>query len=111
MGKEYFEVKSEHLKLLRKMYVSWNRGEFGAPCIDPKRPYGDSDVYADMARILGIEGFMTSNDEWVFSGEETDYMDKLHKETEIVLQIVLDTFVFVTGKYEREKYGGDWIII
>ena len=47
-------MKEEHLKLLKEMYVGWNECEFGAPEIDPKRPYGDSDVYEDMNKILGL---------------------------------------------------------
>lgn len=34
-------------------YDAWT--EFGAPEVDPKRPYGNSNVYLYLAEILGIE--------------------------------------------------------
>jgi len=37
--KKRFELKEEHLKLLRNMNVSWDECEFGAPAIDCKKPY------------------------------------------------------------------------
>lgn len=49
-----FEVKEEHIKLLRSAYTSWDDCEFGAPAIDCKRSYGNSDVLGDMAEILNI---------------------------------------------------------
>ena len=38
MDKKKFEVKLEHLKLLKRAYVRWEDCEFGAPSIDCKRP-------------------------------------------------------------------------
>ena len=108
MRKEFFEVKLEHIKLLKKMYVRWWDAHFGAPGIDPKRPYGNSDVYVDMAKILNVKGFKTVDEEWVFSIDEVDYMDALHREMETVLQIFIDTFLFLPGFYEKEMYIGDW---
>jgi hypothetical protein len=49
-----FTVTDEHLRLLRHAYVSWFDAEFGAPSIDPKRPYGNSNVYGDMVEVLGL---------------------------------------------------------
>jgi Resolvase, N terminal domain len=48
----HFAITDEHLRLLRRACVMWFDAEFGAPAIDPKRPYGNSIVYADMAEIL-----------------------------------------------------------
>ena len=55
MKQTFFEVKKEHLMLLREACVDWDDCEFGAPCINPKRPYGNSGVVADMIRIFGKE--------------------------------------------------------
>ncbi len=52
MDKKKFEVKLEHLKLLKRAYVRWEDCEFGAPSIDCKRPYGNSSVVEDMFEIL-----------------------------------------------------------
>ncbi len=50
-----FILTDEHVKLLRQANVSWDGCEFGAPGIDPKRPYGNGDVHSDIVEILGIE--------------------------------------------------------
>lgn len=41
-----------HLALLRRACWDWNECEYGAPSMDPKRPYGNSDVEDDLAEIL-----------------------------------------------------------
>ena len=50
-----FTLTENHIKLLCRAYVGWNGAEFGAPSIDPKRPYGNSDVLHDMGDILSVE--------------------------------------------------------
>lgn len=127
MEKKYFEIKSEHLKLVKNMEVGWQDAEFGAPEIDPKRPYGNSDVYQDMLELFGLKEFEEGIYEfklfgkrYLLGGEDEHNInltnDKLikvlfdlHKETEIVLQICLRTGKFETGKFECEKYSSDWV--
>jgi hypothetical protein len=100
-----FTVTGEHLRLLRRAHVFWDEAEFGAPSIDPKRPYGNSNVYRDIAEILEVperewedEGRDWSLDtEWRFL--------RLHVETAIALQIGLATGEFRTGRYVRDD---DW---
>ena len=129
MDKKQFEIKKEHLKLLKNFNVGWDEGEFGAPGIDPKRPYGNSDVHLDMIEILGLkelkEGvyeFTLFDEKWLLKGEDRyniyldgkdeetvcEELEKLHKETETVLQICLSTQNFEIGTYETEKYSNDW---
>src|SRR3989304_4564435 len=73
-----FTVTEEHIKLLKHMNVWWDGTEHGAPGISPKRPYGNSDVYEDIADILGISRQDENNDEdW--SDEEIDRMDRIHQ--------------------------------
>jgi hypothetical protein len=122
MKKITFEVKEEHLKLLRSMNVGWQQNEFGAPEIDPKRPYG-SDAYDDMVEILGgkkVRGNLFKlelfgKDYFIIDGEfEEDLetvLNKLHRETETALQIVLNTGQFKSGKYECDEYGVDWKLV
>jgi len=52
MTNKQFELKQEHLTLLKKANVGWQDCEFGAPEINPKRPYGNSGVLEDMFEIL-----------------------------------------------------------
>ena len=123
-----FVIKSAHLTLLKRANVDWDDCEFGAPCIDPKRPYGNSSVYQDMIEILGLKEikdgiykFKLDKTEWLLKGEDkyniylegTDEekllkkLDNLHKELKTVLQICLVTQKFETGKYETEEYDYD----
>jgi hypothetical protein len=51
---QLFVVTEDHLKLARRMVVGWCGDEYGAPEIDPKRPYGNSNVVRDMREILGV---------------------------------------------------------
>lgn len=103
--KRLFELKEEHIKLLRNMYVDWDDCEFGAPTIDCKRPYGNSYVYNDIAKILGITEV---DNEEQFSKEQLEMMDKIHKETETALQIVLSTGEFKPGEYVADEYKKNW---
>lgn len=99
-----FELKEEHLKLLRKMYVDWQDGYGGAPEINLKRPYGNSDVVYDVYEILhGREWNYEEEDE--MSESLYEEMLQWHRETQYALQIVLNTGKFETGVYSRpEKY-------
>ncbi len=92
-----FEITEHHLTLLRHAYVDWSGAEFGAPRISPKRPYGNSDVIGDIIELLNVD---------------EDTAVRLHKETEIALQIVLVTGKFAPGKYiKRQKYDNrSWAI-
>ncbi len=121
-----FEMKEEHLKLLQNMYVGWNDCEFGAPEIDPKRPYGNSNVIQDMLELFGLEEikkggqvfkFKIFGVEYLLKGEDKFNIDmdnerelntllvQLHKETQTALQIVLETRQFKQGIYEKDGNG------
>jgi len=129
MNKIRFEVSPEHLKLLQRFCVGWQDCEFGAPEIDPKRPYGNSDVYQDMIEVLGIVELKTGIYEfklgaetWLLKGEDKNNLylegadeekllrrlDKLHKETEQALQVCLSAQKFEAGIYEAEDYTDNW---
>lgn len=100
-----FRVLPEHIMLLQHAYVRWNNCETGAPCIDPKRPYGNSSVIPDIAEILN-----KAFDEEDYDNETADYLFKLHKETEQVLEIFLQTGVMMPGLYQRDNnnYHSKW---
>lgn len=100
-----FTVTDEHLRLLRHAYVTWDSTEFGAPQIDPKRPYGNSSVYGDIAQILRVPESEWA-DEGLFPPVEAEWRFlRLHIETAIALQIVLATGEFRAGRYVRD---GRW---
>ena len=98
-----FTVQHEHLTLLRNSYIGYNNyTEFGAPRVDPKRPYGNSDVYLDIAEILGIEADGT--DEYgdpVFSETQQESMHRTHFEMMLVLQILTANLSITPGRYRK----------
>lgn len=102
-----FTIEDKHIKLLKGMNVEWDDCEFGAPCIDPKRPYGNSDVFGDIAEIIGLKkkgNYDYKTGEW--KDNVCDELYKLHREMMIVLQIILSTGQIKKGTYVKvEKYG------
>lgn len=130
MEKQIFHLEPEHLKLLQRFCVGWQDAEFGAPEIDPKRPYGNSDVYQDMLEILGLKElkpgifeFTLGGVSWLLKGEDKNniYLDgadeaplisslkSLHQETEKALQVCLSAQKFEVGQYEAEPYTDEWV--
>jgi hypothetical protein len=95
-----------HLNLLKRTSISWDDCEYGAPAIDCKRPYGNSDVEDDIAEIIKLP----KKDNWDFeeeswSGKSAFYMDDLHKQTKVALQIILHCQTFKLGWYKKRKDG------
>lgn len=88
-----FTLTAQHVLLLSHMCVRWDDCETGAPAIDPKRPYGNSDVFDDMREIL--------KDEKISDG----LLWTLHKETEVALQIVLQSQSFKPGNFVCPEFG------
>ena len=87
-------MTENHLKLLRRVYAdSWHPGEgnAGAAGINPKKPYGNSNVERDVAEILDAP-----DEDWIYEqGEKAFVTDeaaerfmRLHVETMFALQIV-----------------------
>jgi len=100
------------------MYVGWQDCETGAPEIDPKRPYGNSDVSNDVIRLLDwcdLDNIEEEEDEDDFyeSSEYEQLCDRaemIHAQTETALQIILYTGKFEAGDYiNKEDYGIDWV--
>jgi len=106
-----FEVKQEHLTLIKRFNIKFDQDcEFGAGYIDPKRPYGNSDVYNDIAEMFGIkpEGAVYNTNEdgteyRKFTQTQTNYLWKLHVEAVQALKICCQTQSFETGLYRRER--------
>ena len=108
-----FKVTEEHLKLLKEMFVEWNYDEFGAPSIDPKRPFGNSAVESDMLDILGID-YGEDSYEYLENNDELRIkVDKLYKDLKICLQILVNDLSIKVGKYKRtnEYNAKTWVYI
>jgi len=94
-----FDVTKNHLKLLQRMNTNWWECEFGAPAIDPKRPYGNSSVYADILEILKIKTKFWNTEQEDITTEGQEYCNVLHREMEIVLEILVQNLKIKIGKY------------
>ena len=107
-----FTVTEDQLKLLRHAHLSWDYGEgYGAPAIDPKRPYGDSYVERDIAEILDAPDSDWERDEeggLDLTPEAREHFTRLHVETMIVLHVVLAAGELRPGRYIRDDIIG-WI--
>lgn len=103
-----FTLTHEHKKLIRRMYVGWQKCEHGAPEIDPKRPYGNSSVEEDIAEILGMEPANTDDGEPCLSDEQRDRCEALHRETQTALQIMLRCGTVPEGEYVADDYSEGW---
>lgn len=110
-----FTVTNNHLKLLRHLCdggLYWDPGEGdGAPYFGPKKPYGNSNVPRDVARIVEAP-----DDDWEDAGDQghgqrrlreeaQDRYLRLHVEAGIALKIVLATGEFRPGHYTRTGPG------
>lgn len=103
-----FTMTEQHLTLLRHAYVRWWDAEWGAPCIDPKRPYGNGDMIQSIMKLVGeIDNACPHCHEPLDEADGKRYV-QLHKETTTALQIILTTGSFVAGEYECSAYGIDW---
>ena len=104
-----FQLTEDHVKLLSNFWIQWQFDEYGAPEVDPKRPYGNSDVEDDICEILGWT--REDVDDWddpVYSDSQRQEARRLHLETDTALQIVLTTRSFVPGRYTADRYRNDW---
>ena len=107
---ERFNLTDEHVKLLRRANVCWESEAYeGAPCIDVKRPYGNSQgVARDIADILDWPLFKDAHGEEHLSAEQAARGLALHRETETALTIILAFGTFTPGTYERADSWMPW---
>lgn len=112
-----FEVKPYHLRLLQRCYTSWDDCEFGAPQIDPKRPFGNSGASSILTvvaketgaldNLTGID-FDNCNLYDVLNTAKINELHAIYTELEICLQILLNDLAIVPGKYQLTGYGKNW---
>jgi hypothetical protein len=119
-----FTVTEDHLKLLRHTDdIYWDPGEgHGAPAINPKKPYGNSAVPQDVAKIMDAPDSDWENEpdcDWdeeegfpapkVLRAEAEERYLRIHVETAMALKIALATGEFRPGRYTRTNaWGNDW---
>jgi hypothetical protein len=111
-----FELKEEHIKLLKYLRWSLNNdnvivgvnddGEDIAP------PFGENNIYDAIDLILnGVpDNFnpLTAENSREYSSEEKEKWDKLYSELPIALEIILSTSSFDLGSYKTKHHLHDW---
>ncbi len=105
-----FELTLEHIMLARKLNFDWsNEYYLGAPCVNVKCPYQDSDVLMSIAEIIGLVIFEDEYKEKYLSEEQAKYCEKLHKEMHIAISVMLASADFKPGTYQTREYSNiDW---
>ncbi len=89
----------------------WDNAEFGAPAVDPKRPYGNSDVIGDIASILRYEITIDADDdhEASYEAEDEEAMTKAHSDLVKVLDIACQNLAFPEpGSVWKRSVTGEW---
>ena len=112
-----FELKEEHIKLLK--HLKWSLNDNIIVSIgDDKEEYGESpfggdDVYEDMTLILKgkPENFNPMEDETLVLITETEISDLkgLLNELPTALDIILYTGSFKVGHYKSKWYDRNWV--
>ena len=98
---EQFRLTEHHVTLLQAMYCSFDDGGYeGAPAVDLKRPYGNSDVYGDINDLIFKVEFDGDSD---MPDDLLEACATLHKETGKALQVCLSTLSFKPGLYGRPQ--------
>lgn len=107
----YFEVTSDHIKLLKRMNF---RNEIvldmNLPALDAKRPFGNSDVIADVLEIIGAIPEGENFHDWIneLSSEEFDAVRKrvfgLIDQLPTVLMILTQNLAITEGIYVSKRY-------
>ena len=106
---ENFRLTEDHLKLLKRMYIRWGDDAYdGAPAVDIKRPYGNGNVWRDVAEVIGICPEEDDDGEKHFPRGTREKCMKLHRETEFALQIVMQHQSFELGEFVRDESWHHW---
>ncbi len=113
----HFRLEQHHLALLARANVEWDSSPgAGAPCINPRHPYGSEPTLSIVARVLGLDGtreLRTVRDQDGNSGQQLMYPDstvmrcrRVHEETLYALQVILQTGRADPGQYTSD--GKQW---
>jgi len=91
------KITESHIKLINRMRIGWEVvNGVGAPIVEGKRPYGNSDIAYDVLEIIGIpyDGGNEALEEFAL---------RLHRETEEVLQRLVRIVRLEDFNREEEK--------
>lgn len=111
MSLNKFELKEEHIKLIRQLNII---NDVNNPChigISTNYPFGDDDIYKDIDLILnGKVREVNFDDTWEepYTEDEINAWDELLKELPTALEIILFTGSFESGCYVTRSYEKNW---
>tara|TARA_R100000656_G_scaffold104176_1_gene76222 strand:+ start:259389 stop:259748 length:360 start_codon:yes stop_codon:yes gene_type:complete len=102
---KYFELKKDHLTLLKEVSWDWNDCAFGAPAIDCKRPFGNSgyQVYHDINAALGGRWDVSLDEDGDFSEEAEHEILDLYTELMVALQVIFTAQSLEPGVYQTDS--------
>lgn len=100
-----FELKAEHLKLLKQSCWRWEDCEYGAPAMDCKRPFGNSSVIPDVMEILGVEEKKCPHCGESLDETDREKYDAIFRELEIAIQCIFHTLSFELGWYVQTSHS------
>lgn len=101
-------LTDDHLTLLQNMNIDWDDCEYGAPCVNPKRPYGNGDVESDVCENLGWVKEGDDGHSPCWSSVQRNKAYWIHREMLSALQICLQLMTLETGVYESATGYQDW---
>lgn len=104
---EVFNVTNKHIVLIKRMHFIWSFDGHGAPSVSVYEPYGfhSDSIYEAIAEVLDL----TFPDVLDLEYERfKDMLYDLHKDTKIVLQILVDNLSLEVGTYRKEFEDGPW---
>jgi hypothetical protein len=104
----FFLVTSKHLALAKRLSIIWYDRENGGPGADIVRPYGNSGLISDIAEIIG---YPLPEGDACFSAAAEHYLEGLHRDMHIVLQIILHTRQVKAGVYKKPSLTDDWVAV
>lgn len=108
LSPQEFLVTNDHLKLLDRIFFEPGDGYWESPMVDPKRPFGNSDIAEDIAELLGWE---VDADDGLTDRQETEAR-MIHDGLVTVLQILCANVQtgISPGVYRNhgDKYSADW---
>lgn len=101
----FFELKPEHLTLMRELsFQATNFSAYGyylTPVIDTKRPFGNSDVLGDVCSLIGCQ----ADGDGYYEVADLKRAVILLAELPLAIKYVINTQNFTPGKYILDKNG------
>lgn len=92
-----FELTADHLKLLRNANWFWSNVEYGAPAMNDKRPYSNSDVTGDINDLLRW-GIFPDPDKG-YPTQIRELAKKIHMQLLLAIEVIFQSQSFEIGWY------------